>query len=142
MSGGFAPRFALEAVFLILLAVAAGFADLRAIVIVALMGGGWLLVSLIEYFAWRSSAQTALRVSALPQRPEPAPEWSVEEILVPESELESAEPEPEPEPESQPDEAGLTTVLPADAGEEEPEREPEPVPKRRRLRRRRAGAAE
>src|SRR5205809_1062323 len=99
MSGGFAPRFAVEAVFLILLAVGAGFADLRAIVIVAVLGGGWLLVSLIEYFASRASARTALRVSSLAQRPEPAQEWSVEEILVPESELESAEPEPEPEPE-------------------------------------------
>jgi hypothetical protein len=53
MGGGFAPRFTVEAAFLILLAVGAGFADLRAIVIVAVMAGGWLLVALIEYFAWR-----------------------------------------------------------------------------------------
>src|SRR5207244_1588547 len=103
MGGGFAPRFAVEAAFLILLAVGAGFADLRAIVVVAVMAGGWLLVSLIEYFAWRASRQTALRVAA---RQEPAA-WSVDEILVPEAELALAEPEPEPEP------AELTTVLPA-----------------------------
>src|SRR5438045_3619572 len=132
MGGGFAPRFAVEAVFLILLAVGAGFANLRAVVIVALMGGGWLLVSLIEVFAWRASTQTALRVSSLPQRAEPQPEWSVDEILVPESELESGEAEPAAEPEAsaeeaepeaaageaEPEEPGLTTVLPA---EPEPE---------------------
>src|SRR5689334_8993359 len=101
MGGAFAPRFTVEAIFLILLAVGAGFADLRAIVIVAVMAGGWLLVSLIEYFAWRASAQTALRVAALAQRPEPAT-WSVDDILVPEAELESPEPAP----------AELTTVLP------------------------------
>jgi hypothetical protein len=141
MSGGFAPRFAVEAVFLILLAVGAGFANLRAIVIVALMGGGWLLVSLIEFFAWRASAQTALRVSALAHRPEPAPEWSVEEILVPESELESGEAEAEAASEP---EAGLTTVLAGENASEEPEAEGEAETprKRRRLRRRQPEAAE
>jgi hypothetical protein len=144
MGGGFAPRFAVEAVFLILLAVGAGFANLRDIVIVAVMGGGWLLVVLIEFFAWRASARTALRVSALPQRSEPAPEWTVEEILVPEAELEGgaeggaagAAPEAEPEP----DEGGLTSVLPAEAPDGEGEGEERPR-KRRRLRRR-AEAAE
>src|SRR5438105_10886348 len=102
MSGGFAPRFAVEGLFLILLAVGAGFADLRPIVIVAVMAGGWLLVALIEYFAWRVSTQTSLRVAALAQRPEPATTWSVDEILVPEAELESPAPEA----------AELTTVLP------------------------------
>jgi hypothetical protein len=141
MGGGFAPRFAVEAVFLILLAVGAGFANLRAVVIVALMAGGWLLVSLIEFFAWRASAQTALRVSSPAQRPEPAPEWSVEEILVPESELESAPAEPASEAE-QPEEAGLTSVLPAEGAADEPEGEEKPPRKRRRLRRRQAEAAE
>jgi|SRR5581483_4045579 len=140
MGGGFAPRFAVEAVFLILLAVGAGFANLRAIVIVALMGGGWLLVSLIEFFAWRASAQTALRVSAPAPRSESAQEWRVEEILVPESELEGAAPEPEPE--SEPDEGGRTTILPAEGAGEEAEGEAEPPRKRRRLRRRQAEEAE
>ena len=42
MPGGFAPRFAVEAGFLILLGVGAGYADLRPIVIVALLAGGWI----------------------------------------------------------------------------------------------------
>ena len=57
MPGGFAPRFAIEAGFLILLGVGAGLADLRAAVIVLLLAGAWLLVSLIELAAWRSQAR-------------------------------------------------------------------------------------
>ena len=57
MPGGFAPRFAIEAGFLILLGVGAGIADLRAAVIVVLLVGAWLLVSLIELAAWRSQAR-------------------------------------------------------------------------------------
>jgi len=45
----------LEAGFLILLAVVAGLAELRPAVIVLVMAVGWLLVSLVEYFAWRQS---------------------------------------------------------------------------------------
>jgi hypothetical protein len=78
MPGGFAPRFAIEAGFLILLGVGAGIADLRPAVIVVLLAGGWLLVSLIELSAWRAAGR------ALVPRLMPAPE--------PE-----AEPEPEPE---------------------------------------------
>jgi len=145
MGGGFAPRFAFEAAFLILLAVGAGFANLRPVVIVAVMAGGWLIVTLIEYFAWRAASQAALRLGMLAQRAEAAPEWSVEEILVPESEFAVAEPEP----------AELTTVLPPEPeveeteppapeqAEPEPEPEPEPAraPMRRRLRRRKAEEA-
>jgi hypothetical protein len=54
---GFAPRFALEAGFLILLGVGAGYADLRPAVIVAILGGGWLLVSLVELAVWRAQAR-------------------------------------------------------------------------------------
>jgi hypothetical protein len=78
MPGGFAPRFAVEAGFLILLGVGAGIADLRPSVIVALLAGGWVLVSLIELSVWRAEARTAV-----PRMP-PAP-------------AESAEAEPEPE---------------------------------------------
>jgi len=49
------PRFVLEAGFLILLAVVAGIAELSAALIVLVMAVGWLLVALIEYFAWRQS---------------------------------------------------------------------------------------
>src|SRR5438552_2508451 len=53
MPVGLGPRFALEAGFLILLAVVLGFADLRPALIVVVMAVAWLLVSLIEYLAWR-----------------------------------------------------------------------------------------
>ena len=53
MSGRLGPRFALEAAFLILLAVALGIADLSVSAIVAVMAAGWLLVSLIELVASR-----------------------------------------------------------------------------------------
>src|SRR5262249_29142881 len=53
---GFAPRFALESAFLVLVAVGAGLADLRPLVIAALMAGGWVLVSLIELAVWRARA--------------------------------------------------------------------------------------
>jgi hypothetical protein len=56
MPGAFAPRFAIEAGFLILLGVGAGYADFRPAVIVALLAGGWILVSLIELAAWRTQA--------------------------------------------------------------------------------------
>ncbi len=45
----------LEAGFLILLAVVVGLADLSPALIVLVMTVGWLLVALIEYFAWRQT---------------------------------------------------------------------------------------
>jgi hypothetical protein len=59
MPGAFAPRFAIEVAFLILLGVGAGYADLRPAVIVGLLAGGWVLVSLIELAIWRSQARPA-----------------------------------------------------------------------------------
>ena len=55
MGDRFAGRFALEAVFLILLAVGVGVADKRPARIVAVMAGGWVVVTLIEVLAWLSS---------------------------------------------------------------------------------------
>jgi hypothetical protein len=87
-----APRFALEAGFLVLLAVVLAFADLDPVLIVALMGLGWILVSLIEYFAWRQgprfpagfarSAAPAPSVEeedAMPEPPPPTPTQAPEE---------------------------------------------------------------
>src|SRR5256885_16273410 len=81
MPGGFAPRFAIEAGFLILLGVGAGIADLRAPVIVALIAGGWAPVSLIELGAWRAEGRTAApRMPPLPAAgPEPEAGWPGEE---------------------------------------------------------------
>ena len=50
----------LEAGFLVLLALVVGIADLDPLVIVLVMAIGWLLVSLIEYFAWRQTQAVAL----------------------------------------------------------------------------------
>ncbi len=74
MPGGFLSRFALEAGFLILLGVGAGIADLRPAVIVALLAGGWVLVSLIEVGVWRAESRIVS-----PRRPPVAlPEPEVE----------------------------------------------------------------
>jgi hypothetical protein len=81
MPGGFAPRFAIEAGFLILLGVGAGIADLRTAVIVALLAGGWLLVSLIELAVWRAEGRTAAPRVPPVAAPEPGPEevgWPLE----------------------------------------------------------------
>lgn len=76
MPGGFAPRFAVEAGFLILLGVGAGYADLRPIVIVALLAAGWLLVSLVELSVWRSQARPV--VAYVPPPPAAAAEEELE----------------------------------------------------------------
>src|SRR2546429_8180298 len=54
MGGGFTPRFAFEVVFLVLLAIACGLADLRPLVIGLVMGGAWVLMTGIEWLAWRA----------------------------------------------------------------------------------------
>src|SRR6476619_7295141 len=81
MPGGFAPRFAIEAGFLILLGVGAGIADLRTRVIVVLVAGGWALVSLIELSIWRAEGRTVSpRVPpAPPFEPDPDVGWPVVE---------------------------------------------------------------
>jgi hypothetical protein len=79
MPGGFAPRFAIEAGFLILLGVGAGIADLRTRVIVAIVAGGWVLVSLIELSIWRAEGRTVKpRVGPAPElEPELEVGWPV-----------------------------------------------------------------
>lgn len=52
MQGGFGPRFALEAGFLIAVAIAAGVAELTATAIVVVMAVAWLLVCLFELAVW------------------------------------------------------------------------------------------
>jgi hypothetical protein len=72
---GSAPRFALEAGFLILLGAGTGYAGLRPVVIVAILAGGWLLVTLIELAAWRAGARPAVSYAPSPPVDEqPAPE--------------------------------------------------------------------
>jgi hypothetical protein len=75
---GFAPRFALEAGFLILLGVGAGYADLRPAAIVAIVGGGWLVVALVELAVWRAQAHPAVvptpALEVVEESPTPEPE--------------------------------------------------------------------
>ena len=83
--GGFTPRFAFELIFLVLLAVACGLADLRPLVIGLVMGGAWLVTVAIEWLAWRSETS----VDAPPDWPpeadggEPVDSWDIDEILAP-----------------------------------------------------------
>lgn len=108
--GGFTPRFAFELIFLVLLAVACGLAELRPLVIGLVMGGAWLLTTGIEWLAWRSEKT----VDAPPQWPpeadgaEPLDGWDIDEILAPLPDGESG---------------GSTSVLPPASGssEEPPE---------------------
>ncbi len=111
MGGGFTPRFAFEIVFLVLLAIACGLADLRPLVIGLVMGGAWVLMTGIEWLAWRSEAN-ADPPPAWPDTSgdggEPLDSWDIDEILAP---LPGNEPE------------GSTSILPPGAppGDEPPE---------------------
>jgi hypothetical protein len=51
----------LEAGFLVLLAVVVALADLDPLLIALVMLVGWILASLIEYFAWRQSESAMMR---------------------------------------------------------------------------------
>src|SRR6266566_6184318 len=104
MPGRLGPRFAIEALFLIALAVGVAYADLASKWIVVVMAGGWLVVALLELSADRiwAAAPPWRRPYYVPASPPraapvavPSPAAAVE--LEPEAE---SEPEPEPEPES------------------------------------------
>jgi len=99
MPAAIGPRFVLEAGFLVLLAVVVGIADLDPLLIVLVMAIGWLLVSLIEYFAWRQTQGVALR--RLDAAPAPVMEEAVVEDFAPPPPPPpppAAEPEPAPPP--------------------------------------------
>ncbi len=113
----------LEAGFLILLAVVVGLADLSPALIVLVMTVGWLLVALIEYFAWRQSAGFAAAVryaavEAAPTTVEAPPEPVHEEVV--EEDMAPPPPPPLPPPAAPPAEEE-TIVVP-------PQAEPEPPP--------------
>jgi predicted lipid-binding transport protein (Tim44 family) len=87
------PRFALEAGFLILLAVVLGFADLSPLLIILIMALAWILVSLIEYFAWRQGPRFPARYAAAT-----GPPIEQQQIVVEEEEPATAAPPPAPPP--------------------------------------------
>jgi len=161
LPGRLGLRFALEALFLVLLAVGAGLADLRPAVIVLVMAVAWVLVALIEFTAeriassptsymlptpprvdegedaepvvWpRPEERTVVAPPERPPEPEPTPEPEPEPEVA-----EEAEPEPVPEPETaeRPEPEPEAVEEPEPEAAEEPE--PELQPRRRRLFRRR-----
>ena len=105
----------LEAGFLILLAVVVGLADLSPALIVVVMTVGWLLVALIEYFAWRQSAAfaTVQRYAAVEAPPAP---------MVHEEVVEDMPPPPPPPPAPTPTEEE-TIVAPPQAEPPPPQAE-------------------
>lgn len=116
MPGALGPRFALEAGFLILLAVVLGFADLSPALIILIMALAWVLVSLIEYFAWRQGPRFPTRYAAAA-----GPAFEQEEVIV--EERGHAAPPPPPSPRSEPE----PEPAPPPAVEEETIVEPKPA---------------
>jgi hypothetical protein len=136
-------RFMLEASFLILVAVGAGLADLRPLVIVLVVAGAWALVAIVEYTAQRTSSAPLsylLPPGAEPAEDEEQVEWPLPEertVVAPPERGPTPEPEPEPEPVSaEPKPASEPTPAPVSAepepepvsAEPGPEQEPEPEP--------------
>jgi hypothetical protein len=146
MPGRLGARFAIEALFLIALAVGAAYADLERKWIVLVMAGGWLVVALLELTAdriwaaappWRRPyymavpppraeaaappAEAAAAVEPAPSadEPEPEPEPVAQAEPAPEPE---PPPEPVPVPEPEP-EAATVVVRPAEPAAHLPEAE-------------------
>lgn len=109
MPGALGPRFALEAGFLILLAVVLGFADLSPLLIILIMGLAWVLVSLIEYFAWRQGPRFPTRYAAAV-----GPALEHERVMV-EERVEAVPPPPPPAPPATPPAEEETMIEPAAA---------------------------
>ena len=147
LPGRLGLRFALEALFLVLLAIGAGLADLRPAVIVLVMAVAWVLVALIEFTAGRIAASPTSYL--LPASPQPE-EGEAERVpwLPPEERTVVAPPERPPEPEEEPEAESEPQAEPEPEPEPEPEvveeHEPEAQPASRRgiLRRRRQQEAE
>jgi type IV secretory pathway VirB10-like protein len=97
----------LEAGFLVLLALVVGIADLDPLLIILVMAIGWLLVSLIEYFAWRQVQGASIG------RFEAAPAAVVDEEMMAEDMPPPPPPPPPPEPEPAPPPDEETIVAPA-----------------------------
>lgn len=127
-------RFALEALFLVLLAVGAGLAGLRPLYIVLIMAAAWILVALVEFTAERISRAPLsylLPPSAEPSEETGEPAWPMPEertvVAPPEQREPESEPEPEPEIEPEPEPVPEPIAAEVLAPEPEPERLPEPI---------------
>ncbi len=150
LPGRLGLRFALEAIFLVLLAIGAGLAELRPALIVLVMAVAWVLVALVEFTAERIAASPTsylLPAPAPPQEGEPEqvfwPPPEERTVVAPpqrpaEPEAAEPEPEPKPEPEPEPEPGPEVEPLPEQVLEAEPESLEPPESGRRRgfLRRR------
>jgi len=126
LPGRLGARFALEALFLVLLAVGAGLADLRPAYIILVIAVAWLLVALAEFTAERiARSPVSYLLPAEPEAVEAEPEAEqvfgppVEErtVVAPPQALEDTqEPIVQPEPALEPE-----TEEEAEAEEEEEE---------------------
>ena len=136
MPGRLGPRFAIEALFLIALAVGVAYADLSPKWIAIVMAGGWLVVALLELTAeriwatappWRRPDYYA---APAPRRePVAAPPASVEAQPKPAPQaLPEAEPEPVAAAEAEPEPEAATVIEAPEHPSVEPEPEPEPGP--------------
>src|SRR5215210_9041763 len=99
LPGRLGVRFALEALFLVLLAIGAGLADLRPALILLVMAIAWVLVAAIEFTAERIAASPLSYVlparGAPPVESEPVSWPMVEERTVVAPPEQPAEPAPE-----------------------------------------------
>jgi hypothetical protein len=148
LPGRLGLRFALEAIFLVLLAIGAGLAELRPALIVLVMAVAWVLVALVEFTAERIAASPTSYLLPAPAPPEEGePEqvfWPPPEertvVAPPErpAEPQAAEPEPEHKPDLEPEPEPEDEPLPEQVLEPEPESLEPPESGRRRgfLRRR------
>lgn len=132
LPGRLGLRFALEALFLVLLAIGLGLADVRPAFIVLVMAAGWVLVAVVEFTAERIS-RSPLTYLLPPQQEQPE-EQEERAWPMPEERTVVAPPEPEPEPELEPEPepelepAPEPELEPAPLPEPEPEPLPEPEP--------------
>jgi outer membrane biosynthesis protein TonB len=145
LPGRLGLRFALEALFLVLLAIGAGLADLRPALIVLVMVVAWLLVALIEFTAERIASSPTSYMLPTPAQVEEDEDGEPVVWPRPEERTVVAPPERPPEPEAveepEPDTAAEAAEEPDSEPEPQPEavEVPEPVeqPRRRGLFRRR-----
>jgi len=121
-------RFALEAVFLVALALGAGLADLRPLIIVIVMAGAWALVALAELSAERMdrAPRSYLQPAPADEEDEPqevfGPRPEERTVVAPPEQAVEAPEEPRVAPEGPPEEEAVPEPEP------EPEVEPTPEP--------------
>jgi len=141
--GGFGPRFVVEAIFLVAVALVAGLAALPWTAILLIMLLAWGFVAVVEWAISRAASAQAEpaegapavvrepepvvpHVRVIPTEPEPTAQPVLEAPPAPEPQLPEPEPEPKPEPEPvpepEPERAPLVAVR-----QPEPEPVPEPV---------------